>query len=101
LTFGPLALAALPEVKKVVLDRSPLGPLPADLLRGDRKLEVLEIVAGGLEGLPKGFFDGLDSIKTLNLKDNLIKAIDNDALWPLKALQQLNLNGNRIEAFSE
>ncbi|CAH2987995.1 unnamed protein product [Chilo suppressalis] len=96
-SFGSRALADLPSLKKLTIDRCRIKPVPSDLLQGDTKLQELVITGAGLEELPKQFFNGLVNLERLNLKENIIKALDSDIFSPLKALQWLNLNGNRIE----
>ncbi|CAG9790723.1 unnamed protein product [Diatraea saccharalis] len=97
MTFGDRALADLPSLKKLTIDRCKTSPLPSALLHGDVKLQELVVTGSGVQGIPKGFFDGLVNLQVLDLKDNAIRVLDSDVFRPLRALQRLNLNGNRIE----
>ncbi|RVE41316.1 hypothetical protein evm_014030 [Chilo suppressalis] len=97
ISFGSRALADLPSLKELSIDRCKIKPVPSDLLQGDTKLQVLAITNTDLEELPKQFFKELVNLETLNLNENNITALDPLDFRPLTALKRLYLNGNRLE----
>ncbi|XP_063836066.1 protein toll-like [Ostrinia nubilalis] len=94
--FGPGALAAMPALKQLIFDRTPLDQLPGDLLENSTALEELMIKGTGLEALPEGLFRTQQRIEKLDLSGNKIKELKQNVFWPLKALKELNLDENKI-----
>lgn len=64
-------------------------------------LEVLNLSANAIDSLNALSFAGLSALKSLDLTENLLSAIDDKVLKPLISLQHLNLSRNRLEILNE
>ncbi|CAM9985055.1 unnamed protein product [Ectocarpus sp. 12 AP-2014] len=92
---GAGALGALPAcLKKLVLRDNSLGEVPAAVLDGLPALQVLDLSANGIEGLPP-FGATLPALEELILDENSLRALG-DELVGLSKLKKLSVRSNRI-----
>ncbi|XP_037014008.2 nephrocan-like [Artibeus jamaicensis] len=89
-TFKTLRTLKTLELWKNKLRRVPRA-LPASL-------EVLKLNDNSIYVLHRSDFEGLEKLKTLELKNNLISSLSPNMLSSLGSLQSLMLDGNHIES---
>ncbi|XP_063994325.1 slit homolog 3 protein-like [Diachasmimorpha longicaudata] len=82
------------RLETVDASRTGLLRVPAALTRSVR---ALRLAGNKLTCIRDGDFDGYPLLKILDLSDNLLNVVEEDALGRLETLEELNLSGNRLK----
>lgn len=82
------------------LSHNRLSSLPAELLKGCRKLLSVNLASNQLVYLAKGFFEGLIKLEEINLSLNALRGLDVDAFKGLTIVRKLKLNQNEITSLT-
>ncbi|XP_063369118.1 protein toll-like [Cydia amplana] len=94
------ALAALPTLRKLTVREARLH-LTSDSLLGVSGLEYLELSASDIKELNASVFRELESLHTLNLWGNELRALQTGTLEGLNALDTLDLSSNPLHSLGD
>ncbi|XP_053330397.1 leucine-rich repeat and immunoglobulin-like domain-containing nogo receptor-interacting protein 4 [Spea bombifrons] len=97
LSSVPEALSMQVYLRRLDLSRNPISDLKFGGLRALRRLEELRLSGGKLNSIPSGSFSGLDNLLILDLSENPLKWIAEDALPSSSAiLETMLLSGTNL-----
>ncbi|XP_043278970.1 uncharacterized protein [Venturia canescens] len=91
-----LGLGIPAQARDVVLRDVRAGTLPIASLESSKRLRSLAWISSGIERVESGAFRSTGFLETLNLGDNRLVQLPNDALSPLRRLRRLNLTNNLL-----
>lgn len=91
-----LGLGIPSQARDVVLRQVRAGTLPITSLESSKRLRSLAWISSGIERVESGAFRSTAFLETLNLGDNRLVRLPDDALSPLRRLRHLNLTNNLI-----
>lgn len=90
------------KVERFVISKnSKFKNLPANLAQVFPNLIEISASDSGLVGVEKANFDGLKSLKLLNLSSNAIKHLESETFDSLANVENLDLSGNEMEFIEE
>lgn len=87
------------SLDKLDLSNSHLGDLPLDFLQAVSDVRALILAGNDFREIPSALFR-LNTVKHLDLSQNLFSVFPVDSLWQLQGLEVLNLTRNQIQHLS-
>ncbi|XP_046408475.1 uncharacterized protein LOC124172987 [Ischnura elegans] len=94
--------SALEELKELKIICPNLSMLYEDLFsRISKRLEILQITDTEVQHLPKRFFEGINTIKKLDLRRNKLRLFESSFLSNMRNLEELYLGENEIAAIED
>ncbi|XP_046408287.1 leucine-rich repeat-containing protein 40-like [Ischnura elegans] len=102
LHFSMRHWSALEKLKELTINCPKLPMLDEDLLsRIPKRLERLTITDTGIRHLPESFFSEIESLKTLDLRQNKLRSLKRNFLSSMRNLEELYLCENGIESIDD
>ena len=93
-------LRGLIDLRHLLLKGNRIIEIEADALSDLKRLVSLSLTDNNLQSLPPGVFDSLTGLKVISIRNNKLRQVE-DQFSTLPALQLINLANNRIKTLSE
>ena len=98
--LAPRSFEAQGKLRALLLSNNKLKSLPKGILDGLRSLTALSMDKNELSSLPESLFDSVQELEELSLEENLLTRVP-ESVPSLQKLRTLDLGENLIEALEE